>query len=805
MPLISFRSIRLFKAAPSPRKPNGRNGREPEAEGPPAGPKVVHNPIVLILLSALVLALLIAYAPSKDLPLLKAGEIAFEDLVAPATLTLVDEETTAKRRAEAEEAVLPVYVLNPNVALNTADKVRKFFESGREALKAGGARDYSKVQKDVYDTFGLEIVTPDLSALDAAEYRADLEEILISLLDKISAPGILNSKSLFTNKEPEHGFTLIKAEGGETAVKADEIPDLREARQRLTIEVNALDLPARRKALIRNLANAFLSPNVTLNKVETEFRRAAARAAVEVVPLTIKKGRVIIRKGDEAAAGTIKLIEAINSSLRGQRAWIRNFIGTFLFFGLLFLTTWFFLRGLVTPRTALKYFVMTMLTLVMSLLLYKLGLFTASLLSANSSFFLFQNADSYILALPFQFGVLVFAFLTTNVVALIYAILNSLLVGYLVQADFFVMIFCLIGGLAAIYGVKFYGRQKRTSIVKAGIFVVTPLLIFAEVTIHLVRLRTSPVDVLAPEIFMSVVGGVLSAALAFVLLPLYENVFRFVTQTKLLELTTSDSDLLRQLALEAPGSYHHSLIVAALAEKAAEKIGMDPLLVKAGALYHDIGKIKMPEYFIENRGRRHDAHKDLAPSMSTLVIVNHVKEGTDLARKKKLPQQIQDIIEQHHGNSVVRYFYLKAKEKYDPEIHKVGEESYRYPGPPPQSKEAALVMLADSVEAASRSLRVHKEEHLKRVVRDIFDNYLQDGQLDDSSFSLKELRTIAQSFLATLKTIYQERIDYPGFEFEDKPKPKAKEGRPPRPEAPPDDDDRGSQPPEDGSDQGPEV
>jgi hypothetical protein len=297
---------------------------------------------------------------------------------------------------------------------------------------------------------------------------------------------------------------------------------------------------------------------------------------------------------------------------------------------------------------------------------------------------------------------------------------------------------------------------------------------------------------------MGVLGGLLGAALASVLLPIYETLFRFVTQTKLLELTNSESEVLKQMALEAPGSYHHSLIVASLAEKAAEAIKLDPLLVKAGALYHDVGKIKMPEYFIENRDRKHDAHKDLAPSMSTLVIVNHVKEGVEIARKERLPQQIREIIEQHHGNSVVRFFYQKAKEKYDPEMQTIGEESYRYPGPPPQSKEAAVVMLADSVEAASRSLRSPKDENLKRVIRDIFDNYLQDGQLDDCAFSLRELRTIAQSFLATLHTIYQPRVEYPGFDFEAKKKPR----KPEKPPAPKANHDRDHQPPEEGPDQG---
>jgi putative nucleotidyltransferase with HDIG domain len=206
--------------------------------------------------------------------------------------------------------------------------------------------------------------------------------------------------------------------------------------------------------------------------------------------------------------------------------------------------------------------------------------------------------------------------------------------------------------------------------------------------------------------------------------------------------------------------------VASLAEKAAEELKLDPMLVKAGSLYHDIGKIKRPEYFIENQSRNPDLHKDLTPRMSTLVIINHVKEGVELAKKLRLPRKIREIIAQHHGNSLVQYFYQKAKEKYDPEMQKIGEETYRYPGPPPKSKEAALILLADSVEAASRSLRMTSRENLKRVIKNVVENYLLDGQLDDCDFSLKELRTIATSFLSTLTTVYSQRVEYPGFDFE---------------------------------------
>jgi hypothetical protein len=848
MPLISFRNLKLFRAPTRPVKPNGLNG-DASKEGPARYARSVYqNPFVLIVVSALVLGYLISYRTSKRLPELTSGEIAVADIVAPEDLTIEDEEATAKRRAEAVAAVAAVYARDPEISLATAEKVRKFFAAGRDRAKPAGARDFAKLQKEILDTFGIEVSLSDLAALEAAGYPLDLEAILTNLLEKILSQGVLVSKSLLSQNEAVRGFILIWAPGDERATHIEDVLDVKEAKERLAVDVNALELPARRKGLLLGLATEFLTPNIVFNQVETDARRAAAGTAVERVFLAVKKGKVLIRKGDEATAEMVKLVAAINSGLSVRRTWPGNFLGTFLLFGLLFITIWFYLKALVTPKTALKYFVMMALTLLVSLLLYKLGFFLADSSSERATISLFADREAYTFALPFQLGTLLFAFLTSNTVALIYTVINSLMAGYIVQADFHVMIFSLIGGLAAIYGIKYYRRQKRTAVLKAGFFVVAPLGIFTALTLHLVRQEATAFSFLASETFMAVLGGIFSAAVAFVLLPVYENVFRFITQAKLLELTNSESEILRQLAIEAPGSYHHSLIVANLAEKAAETIKLDPLLVKAGALYHDIGKIRRPEYFIENRSRKHDAHRDLTPSMSTLVIVNHVKEGAEIARKERLPLQIREIVEQHHGNSVVRYFYQKAKEKNDPEMEKIGEESYRYPGPSPQTKEAALVMLADSVEAASRSLRVHKEENFKTVIRDIFDNYLQDGQLDDSAFSLKELRTIAQSFLATLNNVYQHRVAYPGFDFEAKKPPRRPAKTAPRPEReaaeeptlpelsessapsepgapaepaesinspeappspdtplPPKDDDRDHQPPESGPDQGQPV
>ncbi len=773
MDFISFKHIRLFKGQAVRQKKNGP-APPPQKERSPLGKQVIESPFSHLILFVFILAYLLSYIPSRMLPRLEEGEIASADIISPLDLTIEDTETTAKRRAEAEEAVLPVYSFDENAFLNTEERIRQFFAFGQEWLKRpAAARNTTELQNEIAEKFGVDIPARELESLLRAGFSPDLAETLISLIQKISSPGIIVSKNLFIRREQERGFILMRGPGNEKLNKVDEILEIRESREKFQAEVDKIELPARQKRLLGSLADVFISPNITYNRVETEARKERATARVETVYYRIKKGKVIIRKGDEATAETLKLVAIINQHLKEKRGWLRNFAGTGLLFGLIFLTLWYYLKSLLKFKAAQKIFLMMGLTLFLSLLTYKLSNFLAAIFSEETNLSFLGDIETFKYAFPYQFGVILFAFLTTNTISLIFAILNSLLVGYFFQGNFSFMLYSFIGGLAAIYGIKYYQRQKRTSALRAGLFVVVPVNIFLILTYELIGEKLSAADVVATKIGMGLVGGILSASLAFLLLPLVELAFGFITQTKLLELSNSDLPIFRQMAMEAPGSYHHSLIVATLAEKAAEEIGLDAMLVKAGALYHDIGKIKRPEYFIENMTCNPDLHRDLTPSMSKLVIVNHVKEGVEMARKLKLPKKIKDIIAQHHGSSLVRYFYEKAKEKYDPEMQTIGEESYRYLGPPPQSKEAALIMLADSVEAASRSLKSPNRENLKRVITEIFESYLQDGQLDTCDFSLRELRAVAASFHSALYTIYHPRVEYPGFDFEMKKKKKA--------------------------------
>jgi hypothetical protein len=767
MDLISFKGIKLFPGFKFPAKK--KNGAVPMVNGTPEPwlRKVLRMPGVYLAAFVLILGWLISYLPSKSLPEPEIGDIASGDLVAPFDLTIEDLETTARRRKEAEETVLPVWVLDVNGVLNTEEKVRGFFGAGRDWINTVPAprRQPSDLAALAAARFGIEPGESELTALVRKGFAPVLEDSLLSLLQAVLDQGIILNKNLFSHGEQELGLSLLKNQQ-ERVLRTSDILDLREAQERLAAGAAKLSLPSSDKTLLLGLARSFLSPNITFHRVETEARKQQARNRVETVFHTIKKGKVIIRKGDEAGADTVKQIALINRSLKTKPSWLISFLGSLFLFALLFVSLWYYLKFELRRSLALETFRMMGLTLLIGLLAAKLGLFLGAASPPLQTADVAGSLPPLSFGLPYAMGSLLFAFLYSGPIALTFTILNSLVLGFLFGGQYYIMIYSFIGGLAALYGIKYYRRRTRTTTLRAGLFVLAPINAFVALTIHLIRDTPIGLEVLGAEVGMGFLSGALSGGLAFVLLPIYETVFRLTTQTKLLDLTNSDLPVFRQMAMEAPGSYHHSLVVSTLAEKAAEEIGLNPMLIKAGALYHDIGKVKMPDYYIENTARNPDMHRELSPNISTLVIINHVKEGVDLARKLKLPTALREIIEQHHGTSLVRYFYQKAKETYDPEMQKVGEEDYRYPGPKPQSKEAGLVLLADSVEAASRSLESPSRDGLNKVITEIFSSYIEDGQLDECDFSIRELRTIAASFLSILYAVYHPRVHYPGFEFE---------------------------------------
>ncbi len=727
MPASFFDKIKLFKRAEiQPGRPSG-DPSDDERERT-LGRRLVRGPWLVLALTATVVALFLTSLPSRGLSTLPLGAVAPADITAPFDMIIEDAEATERKKQEAVAAVLPVYTYDPNVAANTEDKVRALFAEGRDwTARFPGNHRSAELRTALLDKLGVDLELPDVTSLVRLKFPAELEEILVTLTAKTFGPGIILSKNLFIHGEAEKGLTLLDIHGSERTVRAGDLLDIAESERRFETDLDKVEITERERSLLTGLGQIFLTANVTYNKLETERRKTRAREAVGTVTFTVKKDRVIVRKGDEVSGETLRVLDQYNQRIRHRSRWLPVFAGSLLLYAFLLLTLWSYLRSAFKTTQAGRFFRMTGAALVGSLVLYKAFLLLAAAVAEAMTGPSLSRLETYYFAFPFQVGTLIFAFLVPDPLSLLYIILNSLAAGLLLGGDFALTVFSFLGGLAAVYGVKLYKRRYRAATLRAGFIVLPAVNAFVVLIFSLIG-RRAGFAFFPAEATMGLLGGAASAVLAFLLLPIVESAFGFVTPSKLLELTSSELPIFRQLAEEAPGSYHHSLVVATLVERAAEELGLDTQLAKAGALYHDIGKSKMPEYFIENRTGEFDLHKDLTPSMSTLVIKNHVKEGAELARKLKLPRALREIIEQHHGNSLVRFFYAKAKQTSAPGDQAVGEEAFRYPGPPPQTKEAGLVMLADAIEAASRSLKAPTKDNIKRVITDIINATLQDGQ-----------------------------------------------------------------------------
>jgi hypothetical protein len=262
-------------------------------------------------------------------------------------------------------------------------------------------------------------------------------------------------------------------------------------------------------------------------------------------------------------------------------------------------------------------------------------------------------------------------------------------------------------------------------------------------------------------------NGILTSTIVSMLLPALESLFKITTDIRLLELSNLNAPILRRLSVEAPGTYHHSLMVGTLAESAAEAIGANPLLVRVAAYYHDLGKMLKPEYFVENQVFGINKHETLSPSMSCLIIASHVKDGLELAKEIGLAERIRDMIPQHHGTRLMTYFYQKAKDSAGVKNQEIVETDFRYPGPKPQSKEAAIMMMADSVEAASRTLSNPTAAQIQGMINRLVDAIIADNQFDECEINLREIRLVKESFFKILTGIYHRRIDYPGYDFKE--------------------------------------
>jgi len=341
--------------------------------------------------------------------------------------------------------------------------------------------------------------------------------------------------------------------------------------------------------------------------------------------------------------------------------------------------------------------------------------------------------------------------------AYLMALISSIFVCLVIGADLNLLLVFFVGSLTAAYTVR--EARTRSHLINAGFFV-------GVMQVVCTMLLNPESDVILSKAFWIIeirplfINGFIAAIIVMTTSKIFESMFGVLTNFSLLELSDFNHPLLKRMVLEAPGTYHHSLIVSNLSEAAADSIGANALLTRVGAYYHDIGKMVKPEYFTENQLVDGNKHDNIEPSMSRLVILNHVKEGIELAKKNKLNPLIIDFIPQHHGTGLIYYFYQKALEGAE-DHEDVQEENFRYPGPKPQTRETAIVMLADSVEGATRALDEPTPKKIEEVVRKIINNRFIDGQLDECNLTLKEIDRISHVFTRVLSAMYHGRVKYP--------------------------------------------
>ncbi|HEY9434470.1 MAG TPA: HDIG domain-containing metalloprotein [Blastocatellia bacterium] len=474
----------------------------------------------------------------------------------------------------------------------------------------------------------------------------------------------------------------------------------------------------------------------------------------------LKRTPVLLHAGETVTAEKLPLIERVRQYQLAARQ-PKRLIGLLALVGIMFFALY---KSAVTsqssrlgPRTA---FWVASSALMFQTLLVRVGMFGASVLSARpetgglGGFFELQ------FAIPFAACALALSLLIGSQVALVAALMSALLVGFISPHDLAISAFALAGSVVAIYSVQRYRTRNAVMVAAAAVAGVNAVM---GVAASLIENNDWNWKSVLGGVVLGIAGAALTAGVASFAIPIYESAFDILTDLKLLELSNADNPLLRQLAIRTPGTSYHSFMVGVLAEEAAKAIGANALLARTACLYHDIGKLAAPNMYIENQKGGPNPHDKVSPLDSVRVITGHVRRGIEMATEADLPPQIIDFIPQHHGTRVLAYFYHKAKAQAEARGGHVNMEDFRYPGPKPQSKEAVILMLGDGAEASVRSLEEHTPENIRAIVKKIVDSVVADGQLDESTVTMRELTTIRESLINTLINIYHQRISYPGF------------------------------------------
>lgn len=639
----------------------------------------------------------------------QVGQISDRDLVAPRTLSYVNPIKTKQLEEEVLSSVPGIYDLDETVFPKIQQQLQSSFQTVKQT------KTDQTLPTDAEKVAKLQTLLPIPVSPQLIEQWLNLDDQEITVVEQ-QTTALLKKYIQRGLREEDLEMTRYYIE---TEVQENSPKNLN---------------PVQKKAILA-LAKGLLKPSYVLNSYETEKRKQTALAGVEPVRDTIKKNQVIIRRGEVVSAEHLMILEQFGIYRGDGYGW--KVLGISLYVALV----------LAVYSGYLYHFHPEIQSNFRQLLL--LGLIIAVVLLVSKIAHYYSD-----FAAPIAAGALLTAILINRRLGLFTVIVLSLYFIVLSDKDLRSLSTVLMGSLTGVYCISH--MTVNYSLTRTGFYVA---LVQAMVVVATGFIEESHDMHLIVQALQAFLGGILSAVMTIGLLPYLENAFGITTSVKLLELAKPNHPLLQRLLLDAPGTYHHSVIVGNMAETAAPCVGADPLIVRVGAYYHDIGKIKRPYFYVENQMGGENPHEKMAPSLSTLIITSHVKEGLELCQEYRLPQVVCDMVAQHHGTLMVSFFYQKAKE--DAESEQILEADYRYAGPKPQTKEAALLMLADACEATVRTLAKPTVNRIESTVRKMIRYRLDDGQLDQCPLTLKDLNIIGDIFTQVLSGMFHNRLEYP--------------------------------------------
>ncbi len=718
------------------------------------------------------LAIVVITAPQIRFsePDYEPGDIAETEVTAPIDLTVADPLSTEGRLTAADQSVPDVYDYTPLAHDYGKGIIQRLFTWGRANVVNPGivwddldAEARSDLGQDAMAVVGQPLpaeLIGELAAEDGGFSVATelaVAGTLISLSGnsligtieqtRLGAPAAINVRDITTQEERRLPDT-------------SSVLNMGDARAQLQLAlIERLELSERAEATLSELVGGLLSANLNYSSNATQQRRREATDIVEPVFYEVKRGRVLLRQGDEVTAQKILELEALRQQYRIDRS-LLSLAGMVLLMALAVFSLWRYVthyqRRVRYQRVQLLY-PLVLVVLVGMVALTRGSLFLGEAIANAAPQEPFTSVASYEYAVPFASGGILLMLLVNVQVAWAFSAVFGVVVGAMTQ-DLEMTVFAMLSSFAALYGMSQY--KQRTALSRAGM-IVGGVNAMAALGLGLLAQPIEPLRVLAFQSLCAMAGGILVSIVVTIAIPPLEHLFESLTDIKLLELSNMNLPLLKDLAVSAPGTYHHSVVVGTLAETAAEAIGVNALFARVSAYYHDIGKLRQPQYFVENQKEGNNPHDDLSPSMSALILVSHVKDGVAYAQEHGLPQPLIDAIPQHHGTRLIRFFYEKAKRAAIEDGREVDDSDFRYPGPKPRSKETAILMLADGVEAISRTLSDTSPAKLRAMIRRAIQEVVDDDQLAECALTLEDLSKISDAFLSVLAGMHHQRIKYP--------------------------------------------